>query len=300
MSDIKKQLLGGAAAPFNPVMQDPNVKVVQSTTPPPGKAQIGPRVLVSLPSGRTWESRTATAVAGLCTFSALHGVQISIANLEGSMISKQRNDLVKMAIENNFDYMMWVDTDMIMPPNALLRLLGHNKDVVGATYNKRVPPYETLGKLKGPQPADLLQGGLFEADLMPGGFMLVKTEVYKKMGWPYYWETYQWSGNDGVESLKTYLRDNYFELPPEEVLASLDAAAPLGEWLNKMATTYGHRWEYYSEDLNFCRKLRKAGTTIWCDLTLTFEMIHLGTLEVTCRPPAKQNAVADAVVPAVM
>lgn len=300
MSDIKKQLLGGVSVPSS--SNEPNSRTVSVTTPAPGRAAIGPKVLVCLPSGRTWEARTATAVAGLCTFSALHGIQISIANLEGSMISKQRNDLVKMGLDNGFDYLMWIDTDMIMPPNAMMRLLSHNKDIVGATYNKRVPPYETLGKLKGPKPEDIGKGGLHEADLMPGGFMLIKLDVYRKVGWPYYWETYQWSGNDGVESLKTYLRDNYFELPSEEALASLNDAKPLVEWLNKMQKDYGHRWEYYSEDLNFCRKLRKIGLQIYCDLDLTFEMVHLGTLEVTCKPPPKVNAnpVADAVVPAVM
>lgn len=297
MSDLKKSLLSGAAG------IDLNTKTVSAPMPtrPVGQPQLhGPRVMLSLPSGRTWEARTATAVAGLATYSALHGIQIGIANLEGSMITKQRNDLVQMAIDQNMDYIMWIDTDMIMPPDALLRLLAHDKQVVGATYNKRVPPYETLGRLKGERPEDLRKGGLFEAEAMPGGFMLVKTDVYRRIGWPYYWETYQWPGDSGVGSLKEYLRNSWHETVPDVALNELDKCLVLSSWLQAQYADdkTRPRWNYYSEDLNFCRKLIKHGIEMYCDLSLTFQMVHLGTLEVTCQPPPEppESEVSDKVI----
>lgn len=298
MSGIKQSLLGGAAG------IDLNAQITHAKVPmPTGKPPAGPKVMIGLPSGRTWEARTATAVAGLATYSALHGVQIAIANLEGSMISKQRNDLVKMAIDAGMDYLLFVDTDMIMPPDALMRVLKADKDVIGATYNKRVPPYETLGRLKGPKPEDIHLGGVHEAELMPGGFMLVKTEVYRRIGWPYYWETYQWPGQDGVDCLKTYLRNSFYETPPEGVLDGLETIEPLKAWLQAQFEEYKAqpRWDYYSEDLNFCRKLRKNGIKLYCDLSLTFQMVHLGTHEVTCKPPGSAQAQQiPAIVPAEM
>ena len=288
MSDLKSSLLNGSAAKHlnEGIVPPPKAAISQHNVPPrPGPP--GPRVMLALPSGRTWEARTATAVAGLATYSALHGVQIGIANLEGSMITKQRNDLVKMAIDQNMEYMMWIDTDMLMPPDALLRLLRHDRSVVGATYNKRVPPFETLGRLKGPKPEDIGQGGVHEAELMPGGFMLVKTEVYRRIGWPYYWETYQWPGDTGVDALKTYLRNCFYDSPPEHILDELDRNEELGKWLQAQHDDdkTRPRWDYYSEDLNFCRKLRKHNIKLFCDLSLTFQMVHLGTMEVTCKPP---------------
>lgn len=298
MSGIKQALLNGAAG------MNLNAQITEAPVPAPtGKPMMGPKVMIGLPSGRTWEARTATAVAGLATYSALHGVQIAIANLEGSMISKQRNDLVKMAIDAGMDYLLFVDTDMIMPPDALMRVLKADKDVIGATYNKRVPPYETLGRLKGPKPEDIHLGGVHEAELMPGGFMLVKTEVYRRIGWPYYWETYQWPGQDGIDSLKTYLRNSFYESPPEAVLDCLEQAEPLKAWLQAQydEDKTRPRWDYYSEDLNFCRKLRKHGIKLYCDLSLTFQMVHLGTHEVTCKPPGSAQAQQiPAIVPAEM
>jgi hypothetical protein len=38
----------------------------------------------------------------------------------------------------------------------------------------------------------------------------------------------------------------------------------------------------FSEDLAFCRRARRAGYQIWCDLRLTGETAHLGEIKVTC------------------
>jgi hypothetical protein len=80
------------------------------------------------------------------------------------------------------------NSDMVFPPETIERLLNHDKDVVGAFYNKRVPPYDTVGHLIG-QP-DVSPGGLYRADVMPHGVVLVKREVYEKLPQPWYFESF--------------------------------------------------------------------------------------------------------------
>jgi hypothetical protein len=259
------------------------------------------RIMICIPSGRTWEARTATAVAGLVGFSVQQGLSIGIINLEGSMITKQRNDLVESARKHGADYILFIDSDLTFPPDTLVRLLAHKKDVVGATYNKRVPPYETLGRLKGPPPSDeeLRKGGLRQAELLPGGMVLVKMSVYDKLTWPWYHESYQWDGANGVEQLKEYLRNNYCAFAPEAALAELDSCEKLSTWLNEVFKIESQvRWAFYSEDLAFFRKLAKAGIECWCDMAVTFSLVHLGVLEVSCRMPEKPST--SVLVPAVM
>jgi len=299
---LKSSLLESAVTP--PAGLTPpdlsGIKQFPHINPPPlpeGHRQV--KVALALPSGRTWESRTATCVAGLVAFSVLHGIQMGIVNLEGSMITKQRNDLVEHAKNMQADYVLMLDTDMVVPPDTLVRLLSHQKDVVGATYNKRVPPYETLGKLKGPQPSDdeLRAGGLREAELLPGGVLLIKMTVFDKIAWPYFYESYQWPGSSGIEALKSFLRANYSTFAPEDALLELDGLDKLKTWLNATWEMESKAsWSYFSEDLSWCRKLVKAGVPIWCDLSLTFEVKHLGTHEVSCSKPPIPTVIAAAVM----
>ena len=300
---LKAQLLESAVTPpaglsppaLGNITQYPNPQVAP---PPPGSRQV--KVALALPSGRTWEARTATAVSGLTAYSVLHGIQMGIVNLEGSMITKQRNDLVEHAKNMEADYIFFVDTDLVMPPDTLIRLLKHDKDVVGATYNKRVPPYETLGKLKGDKPTDdqLRKGGLWPAELLPGGCVLVKMSVYERLTWPFYHESYMWSGDSGVEALKEFLRNNYSTFAPEEALAELDATDKLKTWLNATwdGETKNTKWGFFSEDLAWCRKCIKAGIELWCDLSISFSLQHLGTNPVTCLPPPVPTVIAAAVM----
>jgi len=175
-------------------------------------------------------------------------------------------------------------------PRRLNELTRAQKRVCGATYNKRVPPFETLGRLMAQEGKDPNQGGLWPAELLPGGFVLVKMDVYKEIKWPWYAECYQWPGETGVEALKEFLRCNYSTAAPEEMLATLDNT-PVAEWVNAVfKVESAHSWRFFSEDLFFCRKLIKANIPLFCDLDLTFKCVHLGTNEVTCRAQPASTA----------
>jgi len=251
----------------------------------------GPRVAVCVPSVGQWQARMATCLAGLTAYSALAGIGVGIIGLEGSMISKQRNDIVDMAMRTDADYVFFVDSDMWFPPDALVRLLKREKDIVGATYCKRVPPYETLGRMLGavPTDAELAQGGLWEAEWLPAGLLLVRMDVFRRMAWPWWHESYRWPGESGCEVVKSFLRANFSDVPSDGVLACLDGTE-LGLWLDAVwDRDKGGEWRYVSEDIRFMRNARKAGYQIWCDSGLTADSRHIGTQEVTCTLPVPEE-----------
>jgi hypothetical protein len=246
------------------------------------------KVCVAVPSGRTWEANTANAVAALTAFSAAAGIEIMLLNVQTSVIAHSRNSTVELALEHKPDYVLWIDSDLEFPPDTLMRLLKHQRDIVGAVYNKKTPnldgSFTTLGLLDGAKPDDLYKGGLRPARLLPGGMMLVKTSVYSALSRPWFFDTYAWPGEDGLASFKAMLRDIFREVPPDDALAALDGSA-LALWLQDhyLINEVGPNQGYFSEDLFFCRKARKAGFEIWCDLDVSFELRHLGTLIVTCK-----------------
>jgi hypothetical protein len=139
------------------------------------------KVAICIPSGRTWEAEMGLSIAGIVR--STMDLDVTLLWQMGSQITAQRNDLVKMALAEKVDYLYWQDSDIVAPYTTLHELLAHDKSIVGATYCKKVPPHELVGRLK------RTSGRLKVAEYMPGGCMLVKAAVYKHLPWPWYFET---------------------------------------------------------------------------------------------------------------
>jgi glycosyltransferase involved in cell wall biosynthesis len=288
----------GGQAESPPAASYPEVKEIAERLVEDIRKQAPRRVRVALcvPSGRTWEAASANSVAALAAYSSAAGIDCSFINVQSSQISHSRNKTVEIALGERQDFLFWIDSDMVMPPDTLIKLMRHNKDICGATYNRRTHPYQTLGRLKGPMPdPGKLRGGLHEAELLPSGMLLVNAEVYRKLPKPWYAECYRWPGKDNLASFKAMMRDYYANMPPDDVLASLDGT-PFGDWIaahGNQSAEVGETFENFGEDNYWIRKCRKAGYQAWCCLDTTFTLKHLGVLEVTCDLPAEMKEAAD-------
>lgn len=61
----------------------------------------------------------------------------------GSLVYTSRNDLVQIAIKRGCDYIFWLDSDMMFPPDVLVRMFEDLKhgDIVSGLYFRRVAPF---------------------------------------------------------------------------------------------------------------------------------------------------------------
>lgn len=138
-----------------------------------------PKVAICIPSGSHWHAEMALSMISIVRETPL---DLLVFNLMGSQISLQRNELVRRSLDAGATHLYWQDSDMIVPGSVIMEFLDHHKDIVGATYLKRVMPFSMLGKI------EQGVGRLKPAKRMPGGCMLVRVEVYEKMRWPWYYE----------------------------------------------------------------------------------------------------------------
>lgn len=138
-----------------------------------------PKVAICIPSGRTWEAEMAMSLVNVVRSTE---VETSLQWMMGSQITFQRNELVRHSLKWSATHLFWLDSDMVVPPSVIGELLRHDKDVVGATYLRKVAPYGLIGQI------GQAEGRLKPATLMPGGCMLVRAEVYNKLPWPWYYE----------------------------------------------------------------------------------------------------------------
>lgn len=115
----------------------------------------------------------------------------SVAFQKGSLIYDARNKLAVSAIKGNYDYVLWLDSDMTFPQDMLVRMLEHmkDKDIVSGLYFRRVPPFKpVLFKTIDPdaEPSwtgyDDYPSHPFELEGIGFGCVLMKTSVLCSLG----------------------------------------------------------------------------------------------------------------------
>lgn len=65
---------------------------------------------------------------------------IDVQMVSCSMLTESRHRLVAEALAWGATHLLWLDADHVFPEDAIIRLLSHNVDVVGANYPRRVTP----------------------------------------------------------------------------------------------------------------------------------------------------------------
>ena len=110
----------------------------------------------------------------------------------GSITSVARNKIVEYARHHKCSHVMFLDSDMTFPQDAIQKLITHDKDIVCGLYFQRDPPHLPAaivgvdGRITKEQ---ISLGRLQEIDAAGTGCMLIKTEVFEKMSYP--WFDYQ-------------------------------------------------------------------------------------------------------------
>jgi len=198
------------------------------------------RVAVCIPSRGEMEIGTAFDLANMIKFDAKHRKgDTALYTVNGTLIFDQREKLVREAINDGADYILWIDADMRFPKDTIKRLMAHNKDIVGVNATTRsIPVRSTAKNLVADmenrvnhwiQVSSKNKTGLEKVTSLGCGVLMVKAEVYKKTPQPWFW----------------------FEMLPVDKL--------LGE------------------DVYFCVKAYDAGFDTWVDHGLSNEIGHIGS-----------------------
>lgn len=109
----------------------------------------------------------------------------------GYQLPFARNRIVEEALNNNSDYLLFIDADMIFPPDLLTKLLAHGKDLCNALAFRRIEPhypcifkfdttnkcYQTMSYTK----------GLLEVEATGMAAILINTDVFKSIKKPWYY-----------------------------------------------------------------------------------------------------------------
>jgi len=96
-----------------------------------------------------------------------------------SLVTRARNNLMaKMMTNAQATHFMFIDADIRFEPDAILKMMACDKDVIGGLYPKKALPVNYVINL---QPQTKVQGDIFTVDTMGTGFLLFKRHVYEKL-----------------------------------------------------------------------------------------------------------------------
>lgn len=152
--------------------------------------------------------------------------------LYGMPFDHARSQGCQRTLETGHDYLFFLDDDVIVPPDTIIRLMQRNLDIVGGLYYRRqLPPAPVMmrdieGK-GGQWITEYQPGSLVEADLIGSGCMLVKRKVLEIMPAPWF----EWKCDP-------------FRWPDLKPM------------------------ERCSEDYDFCRKARALGFKLYVDTSI--------------------------------
>ena len=117
-----------------------------------------------------------------------------------TILLNQREKLIEEAKNINSDYVLWLDSDIVFPSTTALRLLEHDKDIVGCNYLKRTNPlkpvaYKNIGDWDSFLPLKV-EEELVEVEGVGMGCLLMKTNIFNQIPKPYFEFTYNEQSND--------------------------------------------------------------------------------------------------------
>ena len=132
------------------------------------------------------------------------GVRFDVHIVNGTLIADQRAKLAHMALTAGADYVLYLDSDMRFPSYLLEKLIAHDKDIVACNYATRRLPVKTVA-FKDWSGLDYVyslgKSGLEQVAAVGMGAMLIRADVFKKLGYPWFQIHYlpsakMWAGED--------------------------------------------------------------------------------------------------------
>lgn len=218
------------------------------------------------------------------------GVYCEYSLLSGeSLISRARNSLVAQFMSKDFTHLLFLDSDLVFEPIAVLRLLASRLEFCGAIYPKKAINWERVksGELCSPEPprdtlspcgasptpcascpdniSDLnvnrLDDAEVQAEFLPvkhlaTGFMCFRRSV--------------------IEAL-------VLKHPDRKYRNNVAGYADCGDWFYDLFAVGVVDGEYLSEDYYFCHLARECGIELWADIKTRLghigQMTYWGCLE---------------------
>jgi len=218
----------------------------------------GRKLMIAIPAyDNKLNIDSAFALSNLAVQVQSLGVKLYLTHLSGcSLITKARNCLVADFLKSDADTLLFVDADVVVTADAVLRLLALSldKDITAGIYPRRGMDRKFfLDYYLDEQGAlEFDKNGLMRVKRIGTGFMMIKRKVFDEYKAAY---------------------PQYSYKPDHVRTAAFDGSREIHAYFDCIIDPVSKR--YLSEDYMFCQNVIKMGGTIW--LCPWMELQHTGT-----------------------
>lgn len=148
------------------------------------------KIAICIPCHRDTKARFTLSLAGMLIHTAREiEDEIKTILAQGPLL-EVREGLVYAARSWGADWILWLDSDHVFPNDALVQLLGHDKDVVACNYPRRVgapePVAQRDGRLVLTTEAQARRGAVEPVDAIGLGICLMRASVFDRLEPPYF------------------------------------------------------------------------------------------------------------------
>ena len=145
------------------------------------------KLTIAIPTSNSISPQTMLSV-----FKAVSSLEIPVRLdiITSCYVHDARNKMVDRAVNSGSTHLLFVDSDMSFPADAVQKLIDQKKEVIGGMYNRREEgnmPTILMDDGKRLSIPDVVPKETFEVFATGTGFMLIDLESLKKVDYPYFW-----------------------------------------------------------------------------------------------------------------
>ena len=143
-----------------------------------------PSLFIAMPCYDSVKINTMISVVKLIQQLGKSGIQVGINTMKSPLIHQARNYLTSIFLTTEYQYMLFIDSDVGFEPEAVVRMMVAKKNIVCTPYRVKAEDPSTnvyTVQFKDPKNILILAEGFVEIESGPTGLMLIDRKVFEKI-----------------------------------------------------------------------------------------------------------------------
>jgi len=143
-----------------------------------------PTIFIAMPCYDSVKINTMLSVIKLVQQLGKSGIEVGIHTMKSPLIHQARNYLTSVFLTTEYQYLLFIDSDVEFDPESVLKMLIAKKNIVCTPYRVKsadLTKHIYTVEFKDPKNILILAGGLVEIEAGPTGLMLIDRKVFEKI-----------------------------------------------------------------------------------------------------------------------